>query len=392
MGKIMKKRICFLTATRAEYGLLKPIMEKVAADSALELQILALGMHLSPEFGLTYREIEQDGLVITKKIDTLLSSDTPAGISKSMGLTMISVADALTELAPDMVVVLGDRYEIFAAVSAAYTLQIPVAHIAGGEVTEGALDEAFRHSITKMSCLHFTANEAYRRRVIQLGEAPETVFAVGDTGAENIRRQTLMSREQIEQELGIARKQRYFLVTYHPVTLEQGDAAAEAEELLKACEAFPDILLVITKANADAAGRRINQKWEEYQAEHPDRIRLYSSLGLIRYLSAMKYCEAVLGNSSSGILEAPTMGRPSVNLGSRQQGRLRAESVIDCLPQSEEIKAAIAKALTPEHQEKSRCRQTPYGQGREVSDHIIKEIKRFLQTPQHSRIKHFYDL
>ena len=385
------KKICFITATRAEYGLLKPVMMRAAADSEIELQILVLGMHLSPEFGFTYREIENDGFVITRKTETLLSSDTPAGISKSMGLTMISVTDALLELAPDMVVVLGDRYEIFAAVSAAYTLRIPVAHLAGGEVTAGALDEGFRHSISKMSRLHFTANETYRRRVIQLGEAPETVFAVGDTGAENIRRQSLLSRPEIEKELGIKSDEPYFLITYHPVTLGQGDAAEEAERLLSACAAFPDIRLIVTAANADAAGRRINQKWEEYQTAEPGRIQLFSSLGQLRYLSAMKYCKAVLGNSSSGILEAPTMGRPSVNIGSRQEGRLRAASVIDCLPETEAIKAAITKALSPEYQDGSHFQNTPYGQGQETSDRILREIKRFFVQPQ-PPAKRFYDI
>lgn len=387
----MKKKICFITATRAEYGLLKPVMAKAAADPEMELQILVLGMHLSPEFGFTYREIEKDGFVISKKTETLLSSDTPAGISKSMGLTMISVTDALLELAPDMAVVLGDRYEIFAAVSAAYTLRIPVAHLAGGEITAGALDEGFRHSISKMSRLHFTANEAYRRRVIQLGEAPETVFAAGDTGAENIRRQTLLGRAEIEAELGIKPDEPYFLITYHPVTLGQGDAAAEVAALISACAAFPDIRLVVTAANADAAGRQINQKWKEYQAAEPERIRLFSSLGQLRYLSAMKYCRAVLGNSSSGILEAPTMGRPSVNIGSRQEGRLRAESVIDCPPETKAIQAAIDKALSPEYQSGIRFQNTPYGQGEETSERIIREIKRFLAQSQQPG-KRFYDL
>ena len=387
----MKKKICFITATRAEYGLLKPVMAKVVADSALELQILVLGMHLSPEFGLTYREIEKDGFVISRKTETLLSSDTPAGISKSMGLTMISVTDALTELAPDMVVVLGDRYEIFAAVSAAYTLRIPVAHLAGGEITAGALDEGYRHSISKMSRLHFTANETYRRRVIQLGEMPETVFAVGDTGAENIRCLSLLSREEIAAELGISAEEPYFLITYHPVTLGKGNAAEEVAKLLAACAAFPEIRLIVTAANADAAGRQINQKWEEYQTAEPSRIRLFSSLGQLRYLSAMKYCQAVLGNSSSGILEAPTMGRPSVNIGSRQEGRLRAESVIDCPPEVGAIQAAIAKALSPEYQGNSRFQNTPYGQGQETSDRILAEIKNFLCQSQ-SPVKRFYDI
>lgn len=343
----MTRRIGVVTGTRAEYGLLYWLMKEIDADPDLELQLLVTGMHLAPEFGLTYTQIEADGFRIAAKVEMLLSSDTPVGIAKSTGLGTIGFADALDRLKPDILVVLGDRFEILSAVTAATMHRIPIAHIHGGESTEGAIDDAVRHAITKMSHLHFTTAEVYRNRVIQMGESPDRVFLVGVPGVEHLNRLPLMSREELEQDLDFPLQAPVLLVTYHPVTLE-GSPEATVRELLAALDAFPECRVVFTMPNADAGGRCIVPMIEDFVAAHPERARSFVSLGQVRYLSLMKVCDVVLGNSSSGLLEAPTCGTPTVNIGNRQKGRLRPESVIDCAEDRDSIREALALALSPE--------------------------------------------
>lgn len=280
-----------MTGTRAEYGLLKPLIKKINNDVDLQLQLVVTGMHLSPEFGLTYKEIEQDGFEITERNEMLLSSDTPNGITKSVGLGTIGFADIFTRIAPDMVVILGDRYEALAAATAAVIHRIPITHIHGGELTLGAIDDAIRHSITKMSTLHFTSTEEYRRRVIQLGEEAERVFYVGALGVENIKTQKLMEKEELAQSLGTALDMPYIMVTFHPVTLENNTAGEQFENLLSALEQYKEYHIIFTKANADTEGRVINQKIDQYVKQNISRASAYASLGMQRYLSTLKYCE-----------------------------------------------------------------------------------------------------
>ncbi len=324
-------RICVVTATRAEYGLLRPVIKGMMNNPDFEVSLVVTGMHLSPEFGLTYREIENDGIPISKKIDILLSADSPSAISKSMGLALISFGEYFSENNFDMVLLLGDRYETLAVACAAVNARIPIAHMHGGEITEGAVDDAFRHAITKMSYLHFTSTEAYRKRVIQMGENPDRVFNVGSTGIENIENVDLLSRDELSQELGMNLSKDYAVVTFHPVTLENYTAEEQINELLEAIDEFSDMSFIITKANADQNGRIINSILEKYAEDHIN-ARVYDSLGMRRYLSALKYASMVIGNSSSGIIEAPSFRIPTVNIGDRQKGRVRADSVIDCKP------------------------------------------------------------
>ncbi len=342
----MRRRICVITGTRAEYGVLHWLMRGMRADPRFNLQILATGAHLSPEFGLTYKAIEADGFVIDRKIEVLMSSDTPVGTSKGVGLGVIGFADALADLNPDIVVVLGDRYEIFAAAQAAFFAGIAVAHISGGEVTEGALDDAVRHAITKMSRYHFVAAEDYRRRVIQLGEPPGTVFNVGDPGLDNIARLELLGRDELAESLDFDLSAPFFLTTYHPVTAGVCDPVAGMQALLNALDSFPAHKVLFTKPNADAGGRALAGMMDEYAAKRGDRVKTFTSLGQLRYLSAMRHCCAVVGNSSSGIVEAPAMGKPTVNVGSRQQGRLKATSIVDADETSGSIVAALSKAIS----------------------------------------------
>ena len=331
------RKICVVTGTRAEYGLLFRLMKEIKADAELQLQIIATGMHLSAEFGHTYREIEKDGFVIDEKVEMLLSSDTAVGIVKSVGLACIGFADAYSHLQPDLVVILGDRYEALAAAESAM--------LHGGELTEGVVDESIRHAITKMSRLHFVAEPEYRRRVIQLGENPESVIETGALGIDNIVLMDYMSREQLAEEIAFPLEEKYFLVTYHPVTLQPGQEERDMKALFAALDEYEDYQVVFTKANSDAGGRCINSLIDEYAAASPQRVKSVMSLGQRRYLSAMKYASAVVGNSSSGILEAPVMGVPTVNIGDRQKGRKKAPSVIDCLPEQKSIEGAILRAL-----------------------------------------------
>lgn len=382
------RKICVVTGTRAEYGLLFWLMKEIQSDASLELQVIVTGMHLSPEFGLTYKEIEKE-FSINKKIEMLLSSDTPIGISKSMALAQISFAEAYDELSPDIVVVLGDRFEIFSAVSAAMIARIPIAHIHGGETTEGAFDEAIRHSITKMSHLHFVATEEYRQRVIQLGENPERVFNFGAPGIDNIHKLNLLSIDELEQSIGFKLGKKNLLVTFHPVTLEKGTAQYQFQQLLDALDDLRDTHIVFTKANADTDGRIINAMVDSYVNANPNRSVAFASLGQLRYLSALQYVDGVVGNSSSGLTEAPSFKIGTVNIGDRQKGRVKASSVIECAPDMNAITNAILQLYSPLFQ-KNLCHvKNPYGEGGSS-----KKIAGVIQSHPLSQIlkKTFYDL
>ncbi|MGF7400330.1 UDP-N-acetylglucosamine 2-epimerase [Thermoanaerobacterium thermosaccharolyticum] len=384
------KKISILTATRAEYGLLKPIIKKLKEVPDFDVRIVVTGAHLSPEFGLTYKEIEQDGIDIDEKIEILLSADTPSAISKSMGLAMISFADYFSKLNPDLLVVLGDRYETLAVCCAAMNQRIPIAHLYGGETTEGAIDESIRHAITKLSYLHFTSTDEYRKRVIQLGENPERVFCVGAIGIENILNEQLMSKSELEKAINYKLDKPYAIVTFHPATLDESTSANQFEALLDACKKHKDMKFIFTKANADVDGRIINKKIDEFVAESDNAIS-FESLGTKRYLSAVKYSSMVIGNSSSGLIEAPSFGIPTINIGDRQKGRLQATSVINCEPITEEIDKAINLALTEEFKNKSRNTINPYGDGN-TSMKIVEVLKDFLLGDKINLKKKFYDL
>lgn len=385
----MSKKICVVTGTRAEYGLLYWTMKKIKEDDDLTLQIIATGSHLSPEFGYTYQQIEKDGFHIHKKIEILLSSDSEVGVCKSMGLALISFAEAYQELQPDLIVVLGDRFEIHAAVSAAMIHRIPVAHCHGGEITEGAIDESIRHSITKMSHLHFTSTEEYRKRVIQLGEQPNHVFNVGALGVENINKLKLLDREGFEQSIQKKLMPKNILVTYHPVTLEQQSAQQQTQQLLEALDELQNTLIIFTKANADTEGRVINQMIDQYVAQNAEKSIAFDSLGQLRYLSAMQFMDAVVGNSSSGIIEVPYFKIPTINIGNRQKGRIRAKSVIDCEPELSSIQNALQLAFDPQFIKDIQLQDNPYGSGNS-SDIILEEIKKI--DPATIIKKSFFDL
>lgn len=369
------RKICVYTSTRAEYGLLKGVLQKIDLASSLQLQILASGMHLSPEFGMTIQEIRDDGFEPDESIEILLTSDTPSAICKSMGLAMIGYGEAIMGLKPDMMVVLGDRFETFCAAAAAQVCRVPIAHIHGGETTEGAIDEAFRHSITKMSHLHFASCEPYRQRIIQLGEDPDRVFNVGALGVENIRKISLLDRSSLATSIGFDLEKPYFLVTFHPVTLEKDTSEGQCQTLLDALDAFPEFNVIFTKANADTDGRVINQMIESFVAKRPDRCIAVTSLGALRYLSTMKYASAVIGNSSSGIAEAPSFKIPTINIGDRQKGRIMAESILNCDPSASLIKAAILQSTTPEFQSVLQDVKNPYEQS-DTAQRIVSEIEK----------------
>jgi GDP/UDP-N,N'-diacetylbacillosamine 2-epimerase (hydrolysing) len=383
------KKICVVTGTRAEYGLLYWLMKGIQEDPELELQLIATGMHMSPEFGLTYREIEKDGFTINKKIEMIISADTPSAISKSTGIGLIGFSDAFVDLASDIVIILGDRYELLAASAAALFARIPIGHIHGGETTIGAFDEAIRHSITKMAWWHFVAAEDYRKRVIQLGEDPQRVFLVGGMGADGIKKTRLLNKSNLEKEIGFNLGRKNLLVTYHPVTLENETSKDDFNELLKCLDQLNNTNIIFTLANSDTHGRVINSMIHSFVDDHPTVSKAFTSMGQIKYLSALKYVDAVVGNSSSGLLEAPTFKIGTINIGDRQKGRLKAHSVIDCVPSRVSITSAIEKLYSTDFQTKLKTVKNPYGGGN-ASDKII-EILINNPVPEHIK-KQFYDL
>ncbi len=371
----MSRKVCVVTGTRAEYGLLYWLMKEIEADRELELQLIVTGMHLSPEFGLTYKTIEKD-FKIDKKIEMLLSSDTSIGISKSMGLAQISFSEAYEELQPNLIVVLGDRYEIFSAVSTAMIARVPIAHLHGGETTEGAFDESIRHSITKMSHLHFTATNEYRNRVIQLGEYPERVFNVGGLGIDNIKKLALLSKEEFESSIGFKLNKKNIIVTFHPVTLENATASEQFQTLLDAIDDLEETNIIFTKANSDTDGRVINKMIDLYVNNNLNKSIGFTSLGQLRYLSALQYVDAVVGNSSSGIIEAPSFKIGTINIGDRQKGRIMAESVIDCSSDLKSIQNAFKKLYSNNFHKILSKVKNPYGDGgasKKIKD-ALKEI------------------
>jgi GDP/UDP-N,N'-diacetylbacillosamine 2-epimerase (hydrolysing) len=384
-----KSKICVVTGSRAEYGLLYWLLKKLESAEDFELELVVTGMHLSPEFGMTYKEIEKDGFPIAEKIPMLLSSDAPAGVTKSTGLGLIGFADLFDRSRPDVVVVLGDRFELFAVASAALFAAIPIAHIHGGEVTTGAFDEAIRHSITKMASLHFTAAEAYRKRVIQLGEQPDTVFNVGAPGLENIQKISLLTKEETEQSLGLKLGQKSLLVTWHPVTLEPGRAKQDLKVLLDALDKLDDTKFVFTKSNADNEGRSLNRIIVDYVTSCPEKAVVHTSLGQLRYLSTLKQVTGVIGNSSSGIIEAPSVKTGTINIGRRQEGRVRASSIIDCDPDLESICSAFERLFSPEFQSLVQHTRNPHDGG-PVSENILRILRQ--QESSGWRKKPFFDV
>lgn len=377
------RKVAVFTGTRAEYGLLYWLLKDLQQDSEIELQLLVSAMHLSPEFGMTYQQIETDGFTITEKVEMLLSSDSAVGTAKSIGLGVLGFADALERMKPDVLVVLGDRFEALAVTQAAMILRIPIAHIHGGEITEGAYDDAIRHAITKLSLLHFTSTEAHRNRVIQLGEHPSRVFNVGAVGLDHLQRSKMFSLAELSASLNFKLEQPYFLVTYHPVTLASEPAKASFENLLKALDAFPQHQIILTYPNADDGGREIIPLLEAYAKQQPSRVLAIPSLGQKRYLSAVKHAAAVVGNSSSGIIEVPSFKVPTVNIGERQRGRLSGESVFSCPSNTAAIIETLQIGLKSDLTEVVN----PYGKGK-ASEAILKQLK----AANLSVVKNFYDL
>lgn len=384
----MNRKICVVTGTRAEYGLICRLMKEIKNDSDLDLQIIVTGAHLSPEFGLTYREIERDGFKIDEKIEMLLSSDTPVGITKSMGIELISFADALERLKPDIMVLLGDRYEILIASVAALTENIPVAHIAGGDVTEGAIDDSIRHCITKLSHIHFAARYEHVQRIKQLGENPEHIYEIGALGLDNIVRMNFLSLKELEKSIDFVLGENFFLVTYHPVTVKEYAVSNALQNLFDALDNFPDYKILFTKSNSDAGGMSINKQIDDYATKNSKRVFACSSLGQLRYLSAMKHCSVVVGNSSSGIWEAPALKVPTVNIGARQQGRHREISIIDCAEESSSIVDAIREATSPRFRNSIQNMRIKHMDG-----NIAARIKNILRDISLDGIckKHFFD-
>lgn len=383
------KKVCVVTGTRAEFGILSGLMKKIQEHPALELQIIATNMHLSPEYGLTYREIEAAGFKIDKKVHMLLSADTENATAKSVGLGTIGFADAYEDLKPDLLLILGDRYEILAAATAATFYKIPIVHLHGGELTEGAYDDCIRHALTKMSHLHFTSTEEYRKRVIQLGENPDRVFYVGALGVENIRNVSLLSLHEFEKSIKFELGSRSLLITYHPVTLQQCSSQEQVQALLNALNAFPEYKLIFTLPNSDTDGKIIAEMLKTYAAMQPDRVSVHTSLGMHRYLSALQYVTAVVGNSSSGIIEVPSFGIPTLNIGNRQKGRIAADSVYHCGETENEIKKGLQIILSQEFRDKAQKSINPYEQPG-TSDSIMKCIEN-LDAKKYL-IKPFYDI
>ena len=384
-----KQKICVVTGTRAEYGLLYWLMKSIEDDPNLELQVIATGMHLSPEFGNTYKEIEKDGFRINKKVEMILSADTPSAIAKSTGLGMIGFADALEELKPDILILLGDRFELLAAAFAAVVARIPIGHIHGGETTIGAFDESIRHSITKMSWWHFVAADEYEKRVIQLGEDPERVFNVGGMGVDAIRKTKLLSKKELMGKIDINFGSKNLLITYHPVTLEKQTSRKHFQSLLDVLDELKDVYLIITMPNADSNGRIIKQMIDEFVSCNKQRSISFTSMGHIKYLSTLQFVDGVVGNSSSGLVEAPTFKIGTINIGDRQKGRLKADSVIDCQPTKDSIQKAIATLYSEDFQDILPMVKNPYGKGDAIEK--IMQVLQNISNPKELK-KEFYDL
>jgi UDP-N-acetylglucosamine 2-epimerase (non-hydrolysing)/GDP/UDP-N,N'-diacetylbacillosamine 2-epimerase (hydrolysing) len=383
------RKVCVVTGSRAEYGILQPLLRLLSADPDVELQLVVTGMHLSPEFGLTYKVIEADGFTIARKIEMLLSADSPPAITKSIGLGVIGFADAFEALRPDLLVLLGDRFEILAAAQAALVARIPIAHIHGGEITEGAIDDPIRHAVTKMSHYHFTSAEPHRRRVIQLGEDPERVFNFGALGHDSIASLRLLDRAALEAALDFKLGATNFLVTYHPVTLSKVGPEAAMAALFAALDRFPAAKVVFTKPNSDTDGRVIAALIDNYCAANATRAVAKTSLGQLRYLSTVKQVDVVIGNSSSGLIEVPELRRPTVNVGDRQRGRLKPESVLNCGDDAGQIAGAIEKALSPQFKAVLTSFRSPY-HGHNVSERIAAVLK--SAKLDDVLMKRFYDL
>lgn len=383
----IQRKICVVTGSRAEYGLLYWLMQEIADDPAMTLQIIATGMHLSPEFGLTYQQIEADGFAIDAKVEMLLSSDSPVGITKSIGLGTIGFADALDQLKPDILVLLGDRFEILAVAQAALIARIPIAHIHGGETTEGAFDEQIRHAITKLAQWHFVAAEPYRKRVIQLGESPQRVFNFGSPGLDHLQHINWLDRPNLEESLGLELKSPLLLVTYHPVTLDNQSPTLAMQELLIALDYFSHATVIFTYPNADTGGRILIEQIDQWVAANQHRAKAFISLGQKLYLSLMRQANVILGNSSSGITEAPALKKATVNIGDRQKGRLQAKSVIDTLERSTDIITAIQQALSEQFQTMLPSVESCYGSG-----NVSKKIKEKLQVLTCPNQKPFFDI
>ena len=382
----MAKNITVITGSRAEYGILYPLLNELQQEPAFKLTVVATGSHLSPEFGLTYKEIESDGFDVFK-IETLMSSDTPVAVSKSMGLCLSGFADAYQILQPDLVIVVGDRFEIFSCVAAALVARIPIAHIHGGEVTEGAFDESFRHSITKMSHFHFASTEIYRNRILQLGENPDHVFNVGALGIDNIKNTKLLSKSGLEKSLDITLKDKTILVTFHPVTLENNTSESQMKDLLAVLRTRVDNTIIFTKTNADTHGRIINELIDAFVEENPNSYAFFS-VGRVRYLSLVQLADIVLGNSSSGIIEVPSFKTATINIGDRQKGRVRTPSIIDCEPTASSIQAALTKAYSATFQKLLEQPNNPHDQGG-AAKLIIKQLKQLPDSKQLLKKKFF---
>lgn len=384
---VRRRRITVVTGSRADYGLLRGVMARLQAMDDLEFSLIACGMHLVPRFGETWRAIESDGFQITAKVDLALLDDRPETIARGAGLGITGFAHVLPGIRPDIMVVLGDRYEILAAAVAATLLNIPIAHIHGGEITSGAFDDAIRHAITKMAALHFVATEPYRQRVIQMGEDPAFVFNVGAPGLDLAHVTPVLSRTELLARLGISGPERFLLVTLHPTTLQPESDASNVDALLGALAKVEDRSIIFTGVNADPGYRMIDDAIRAFAAARPDRAYVFTSLGSERYWAALRLADAVVGNSSSGILEAPAVGVPSINIGDRQLGRLRATSVIDCPPDSTAIFVSLTRILEGKFQPDPA--PPPYGRG--GASEKIADILRCIDI-RAAFPKHFHDL
>lgn len=382
------RKIAVITGTRAEFGILTPLLKKIRSHQDLELQIVACAMHLSPEFGYTIRDIEASGFTVDKKVECLLSSDSAVGVSKSIGLALISFAEVFEEISPDLIIILGDRSEMLAAATGATIANIPIAHIHGGETTEGAYDESLRHAITKMSYLHFASTSKYKKRIIQLGESPDRVYNVGALGLDSVKELELLNKEEFQRSIGFSLSKRNILITYHPVTLETKTASSQFESILTALDELKDTSFIFTHANSDKEGRVINRMIEEYVSNHSHKAIAFKSMGQLKYLSALKHVDMVLGNSSSGILEVPFFNIPTIDIGDRQKGRISAESVIHCVAESKGISKAIEKAFNPNFRQSIQKQEQIYGDGNS-SDKILEVI---LQAKIEDLKKPFYDI